>query len=128
MPAAKKSRKAKIEAGNGDGPMTRSRKNVDITTYTTLNDNGAKRPIQVVSKKGLKSDPKHYAELEKRFERIEAKRLENEAKGVQIDRVPVSPEIWEKRNFIFFITHVNVFLYATCFFIQVGTLPVIFEF
>jgi hypothetical protein len=28
------------------------------------------------------------------------------------------------KNVIFFVTHFNVFLYATCFFIQVGTMPV----
>ena len=75
MPAAKKS-KAKSTGANG--PVTRSRIKespaVDVTTYTTLNGGDGSRPIQVVSKRALKSDPKQYAELEKRFERIEAKR------------------------------------------------------
>ena len=101
---------------------------MDITTYNKLQgQDSSKGPITVVSKRGLKSDPKHFAELEKKFERIEAKRLqkeEDEAKGVTYDALPVSPEIWERRNVIFFVTHFNVFLYATCFFIQVGTLPV----
>ncbi len=32
------------------------------------------------------------------------------------------------KNVIFFVTHFNVFLYATCFFIQVGTMPVMIFF
>ena len=81
MPAAKKSKPKSTGAANG--PVTRSRikeshdketPNVEVTTYTTLNGGDGNRPIQVVSKRPLKSDPKHYADLEKRFEKIEAKR------------------------------------------------------
>ena len=111
--------------------MTRSKQkranDVDITTYQTFNKSSDKG-MTVVSKRGLKSDPKHYQELEKRFERIEAKRKLKEEMAKESDAdleaLPVSPEIWERRNTIFFVTHFNVFLYATCFFIQVGTLPV----
>ena len=138
MPASKKSR-AKV--AKDDGPVTRSRgnKEVDITTYTTLNGSGSKsdRPIQVVSKRQLKSDPKQYAELEKRFERIEAKRLQNEANSqandeidsseVPYETLPIDSEIWDRRSVIFFVTHFNIFLYATCFFIQVGTMPVRYD-
>lgn len=120
MPATKR---------NKNGPVTRSQKasdKLDITTYTTLNAKPDK-PIQVVSKRGLKSDPKVYEELEKKFERIEAKRKQQEAEqneGLKTEKLHISPEIWDRRNTIFFITHFNVFLYATCFFIQVGTMPV----
>ena len=138
MPAAKKS-KTKVTGNNG--PVTRSSRNkeppaIDVTTYTTLNgSNAGDRPIQVVSKRALKSDAKQYAELEKRFERIEAKRLKNEAHdsddtsnvNATSESLPISPEIWSRRSVIFFVTHINVFLYATCFFIQVGTLPVSFS-
>ena len=134
MPASKKS---KTKVAKDNGPVTRSRgnKEVDITTYTTLNGSGSKsdRPIQVVSKRQLKSDPKQYAELEKRFERIEAKRLQNEANDetdssdVPYETLPIDLEIWDRRNVIFFVTHFNVFLYATCFFIQVGTMPVRYD-
>eukprot|EP00093_Oithona_nana_P003961 03961.XXX_132492_128891_1 [CDS] Oithona nana genome sequencing. len=119
MPATKR---------NKNGPVTRSQKTsdkLDITTYTTLNAKPDK-PIQVVSKRGLKSNPKVYEELEKKFERIEAKRKQQEAEqneGLKTETLHISPEIWDRRNTIFFITHFNVFLYATCFFIQVGTLP-----
>ena len=113
-----------------NGPVTRSKQktaeNIDITTYTTLNKS-SERPIQVVSKRGLKNDPKQYEELEKRFERIEAKRKQNEGGEngtTKVDALCCSPDIWERRNSIFLVTHINVFLYATCFFIQVGTLPV----
>lgn len=130
MPATKKSKKP--DDSNGAGPMTRSKRDlkdrVDITTYTTLNSTASKSgQIQVVSKRVLKSDPKHYEELEKKFEAIEAKRIakeESEKKKCTVDSIPISPDVWNRRNTIFFVTHLNVFLYATCFFIQVGTLPV----
>lgn len=127
MPASKKSKKNGSAAAAG--PVTRSQRgkvadNIDITTYTTLHDSKSDRPIQVVSRRGLKSDPKHYEELEKRFERIESKRKQKEDGLLTIDTVPIAPEVWQQRGLIFFVTHFNVFLYATCFFIQVGTLPV----
>ena len=128
-PSKKGAKKSSTSSENG--PMTRSKQkranDVDITTYQTFNKSSDKG-MTVVSKRGLKSDPKHYQELEKRFERIEAKRKLKEEMAKESDAdleaLPVSPEIWERRNTIFFVTHFNVFLYATCFFIQVGTLPV----
>ena len=123
-----------------NGPVTRSSKkklsdDYDITTYTKLDGGEKKNPIQIVSKNKLKPDPRQYAELEKKFERIEAKRKEKEAQKeafeagkLEIDALPISPEIWSQRSLIFFVTHFNVFLYAMCFFIQVGTLPVSFHF
>ena len=118
MPATKR---------NKNGPVTRSQKaneKVDITTYTTLQNSKIEKPIQVVSKRALKSDPKNYEELEKKFERIESLRKAKEQNDIKSEALPISPEIWENRSRIFFVTHFNVFLYATCFFIQVGTLPV----
>ena len=41
----------------------------------------------------------------------------------KVEALLVSPEIWNRRNVIFTVTHFNIFLYATCFFIQVGTMP-----
>ena len=118
MPASKRSK---------NGPVTRSQQKasdkLDITTYTRLNAN-VEKPIQVVSKRALKNNAQIQEELEKKFERIEAKRKQQEENDVQTEALPISPEIWDRRNTIFFITHFNVFLYATCFFIQVGTLPV----
>ena len=101
MPATKR---------NKNGPVTRSQKasdKLDITTYTTLNAKPDK-PIQVVSKRGSKSDPKVYEELEKKFERIEAKRKQQEAEqneGLKTEKLHISPDIWDRRNTIFFITH-----------------------
>ena len=46
---------------------------------------------------------------------------------VRIESLPIDPEIWNRRSIIFLVTHFNVFLYAACFFIQVGTLPVRIE-
>lgn len=130
MPASKKVKKQQANS-NGNRPVTRSRikdPELDITTYTTLQGNKPDHPIQVVSKRGLKSDPRNYAELEKRFERIEAKRklkdLDDDADSEKIDTMPISPDLWQRRDVIFAVTHFNVFLYATCFFIQVGTMPV----
>lgn len=132
MPASKKSKK-NGSASAAERPVTRSQRKVDkdqidITTYTKLHDSKSDRPIQVVSRRGLKSDPRQYEELEKRFERIENRRKQkeqDEADGiVSTDALPIHPDVWQRRGLIFFITHFNVFLYATCFFIQVGTLPV----
>ena len=127
--------KRNLKKSAENGPVTRSKKkvddNIEMTTYTTLNKN-SERPITVVSRGSLKSDPKHYEELENRFERIETTRKlklqrnnnETEKHGIKTESFPISPEIWDQRNTIFLVTHFNVFLYATCFFIQVGTLPV----
>ncbi len=132
MPPKKGSKKS---TSSSSRPVTRSSKKappeVDITTYTKIHDtNGDKPPIQVVSKRGLVSDPKNYAELERRFERIEAKRkLKEQQEGdddngkPKVEPLLISPEIWSRRHVIFAVTHFNVFLYATCFFIQVGTMP-----
>ena len=126
-------RNAKKSTTDENGPVTRSKQKVaDVTTYNKLNTN-SDRPITVVSKRGLKSDPKHYEELEKRFDRIEAKRKQNENdvkngnNTTTVESFHCSPEIWAKRHTIFLVTHFNVFLYATCFFIQVGTLPVRYD-
>jgi hypothetical protein len=88
------------------------------TYYTTLTDvGGPKGKIQVISRNKLKSDPLNYAELEERFAKIaKAKQEKDQKEEVSVD-VP-------NKNIIFFVTHFNVFLYATCFFIQVGTMPV----
>ena len=92
MPAAKKSKPK--STGGANGPVTRSRikeshdkesSTVDVTTYTTLNGVDGNRPIQVVSKRPLKSDPKHYADLEKRFEKIEAKRQHKDSDEDETD-------------------------------------------
>ena len=57
--------------------------------------------------------------LEK-FSRLEAQGLAKEGKLSE-----VSKKLEEKKNKrILFITHFNVFMYAACFFMQSGTLPV----
>ena len=130
MAPTKRNTKKSTTTENGEnGPVTRSSKQkvADVTTYNKLNTK-SDRPITVVSKRGLKSDPKHYEELEKRFDRIEAKRKQNDVLNgnntTTVESFHCSPEIWARRHTIFLVTHFNVFLYATCFFIQVGTLPV----
>lgn len=91
------------------------------TYYTTLTDgsttNGnSKGKIQVISRNKLKSDPTNYAELEKKFAKIASAKLEKEKEELHI--------VLANKNVVFLVTHFNVFLYATCFFIQVGTMPV----
>ncbi len=61
---------------------------------------------------------------EKRFARI-AKNVEmNGSNDVNSKHDAGADVDVANKNVIFFVTHFNVFLYATCFFIQVGTMPV----
>lgn len=90
-------------------PRTRSqKKEADLVYYQTLSDpHDGSNKIRVISKRKLKDNPDHHKILKDKFDQIEKKDV-----VVPVDKTLV------------FITHVNVFLYAACFFIQVGTLPV----
>lgn len=58
---------------------------------------------------------------EKRFARIKERSEQDGLVDNDDDKTGVDVK---NKNVIFFVTHFNVFLYATCFFIQVGTMPV----
>ena len=63
---------------------------------------------------------------EKRFARIKEKSESNQHGGDDDSNADDAIIDVPNKNVIFFVTHFNVFLYATCFFIQVGTMPVIY--
>lgn len=89
---------------------TRSRAKADVTYYSKVNGDDS-NGVQVISKKRMTG--MDYNKLEEKFSKIERDRLEKAA---------AVPE--RKKTTILLVTHFNVFLYATCFFIQTGTLPV----
>ena len=81
--------------------------------------------VQVVSKKKLDmaSQEEYHERLSQKFDKIERERRSKEeaaASGAPAQ----SDDDAALGGRILLVTHVNTFLYAACFFIQVGTLPV----
>ena len=109
-------------------PRTRSQKNKDkggvddakaeLVYYKTLQGKERSDNIAVISKGKLKNDPNQQKVLKEKFDKIAKSRAANGDAKVDDQ----ASEASKKR--IIWITHINVFLYASCFFIQVGTLPV----
>ncbi len=65
----------------------------------------------MISRKRVKAAPDGHEKLMERLSRLEEKGSSNSSEDGRSWRVEV-------------VTNVNVFLYAACFFIQTGTLPV----
>ena len=80
--------------------------------------------IAVVSKRHFSNTADNYDKLKEKFDKIEKFR---EAKEKEIEEREKSEtgEVGEIKSdsTVIFITHLNVALYATCFWIQKGTLP-----
>ena len=71
----------------------------------------------IIYKKTKKDNFKLFLE---KFSRLEAQRLEKEGKLSEVNK-----KLEENKNKqILVFTHFNVFMYAACFFMQSGTLPV----
>jgi len=68
----------------------------------------------VISKHRLKSDQETHKKLSERIQKWEERAKKHLNKT---DEKSLSPVVTA-------VTHLNVFLYATCYFIQSGTLPV----
>lgn len=81
----------------------------DVVYQTDLT-NAKKEKIRVISKKKVRADVQTFDRLKKKFDDIAPKPDEDVSRFSMATVVAV--------------THVNTFLYAACFFIQVGTLPV----
>ena len=114
-------RSKKSSDSSSSGPMTRSRsgstpsKQLDVTYYTKVrNDDDSNGGFEVVSKRKLKSDPKNYQRLKDLKSKVDKWEEENGKPGSEKSG----------QNLMFLATHFNLFMYATCFFIQTGTLPV----
>jgi len=97
-------------------------KHVEISYNTKLNSDDKGASISVVSKHKFKETPENYAILRNKFERIEKEREAKEEELSKADENLESLQNDENRKIIL-ITHFNVFMYATCYWIQIGTLP-----
>jgi len=96
-------------------------KSVDIS-YSTKLKNDEEGSISVISKHKIKETPENYALLRNKFKKIEDERLAKEQEIAELEKERESVKAAENRKIIL-ITHFNVFMYATCYWIQVGTLP-----
>jgi len=105
--------------------------NVDLTYYNTVsgakggNRGGKKNKIQVVSKKKLDmaSQEEYHERLSQKFDKIERERRSKEEEAASSAPAQSDDDNAALGGRILLVTHVNTFLYAACFFIQVGTLP-----
>merc|ERR1712025_760699 len=96
-------------------------KSVDIS-YSTKLKNDEEGSISVISKHKIKETPENYALLRNKFKKIEDERLAKEQEIAELEKERESVKAAENGKIIL-ITHFNVFMYATCYWIQVGTLP-----
>ena len=93
---------------------------------------GGSQGISVVSKKKMADTPENYAKLRDKFAKIESSRLEKEKEIIEREQIEndskekgskiLTVETGQNKRIVF-ITHFNVFMYATCYWIQSGTLP-----
>eukprot|EP00095_Tigriopus_kingsejongensis_P007254 maker-scaffold286_size222086-snap-gene-0.18 protein:Tk07254 transcript:maker-scaffold286_size222086-snap-gene-0.18-mRNA-1 annotation:"solute carrier family 22 member 18" len=103
------------EAGPGANDPGRASRQAEATFYTTLQARGgAGSDIQVISRQKLRDQPENYDRMRSKFDDVVNRARQPPAAIVEPEPVP-RRVIW--------ITHLNVFLYATCFFIQVNTMP-----
>ena len=79
----------------------------------------------MVSKKKLDmaSQEEYHERLSQKFDKIERERRSKEGEAAA-SSAPAQSDDAALGGRILLVTHVNTFLYAACFFIQVGTLPV----
>ena len=80
----------------------------------------------MVSKKKLDmaSQEEYHERLSQKFDKIERERRSKEEAASGAPAQSGDDDAGALGGRILLVTHVNTFLYAACFFIQVGTLPV----
>ena len=80
----------------------------------------------MVSKKKLDmaSQEEYHERLSQKFDKIERERRSKEEEAASSAPAQSDDDNAALGGRILLVTHVNTFLYAACFFIQVGTLPV----
>merc|ERR1712038_1439709 len=113
-------------SGGDDNTMEEKdlrKRKVDVSFSTKVSKPG-EAGIAVVSKRQFSNTTDNYDKLKEKFDKIEKFR---EAKEKEIEEREKSEMAGEgdikSDKTVIFITHLNVFLYATCFWIQSGTLP-----
>lgn len=89
---------------------------MDISYSTRVSNSSGTDGISVISKRKLAVKEDTHAKLKEKFDRIESARLLQES---QKEKEKTTVE----NSKVVLITHFNVFLYSTCFFIQTGVLP-----
>jgi len=109
------------------------KKDVKVAFNTTYTDARGQGGITVVSKRKMADTPENYAILREKFNKIEEARLamergettpEEQIKQHLLEEtMEKKPEEKPEQKRIVLITHLNVFLYATCYWVQSGTLP-----
>jgi len=125
---------ASNDAATASGPVTRSRAGsnqpLDLTFYTNVKNGGnetgsvnSEGGFQVVSKRQLKQDPKNYQRLKETLSKVEQWEQSHGKPVGDVDSSQAGSKTGSNNRFVFYVTHFNLFLYATCFFIQTGTLP-----
>lgn len=100
----------------------------EVKFYTTLRSReGRGADVQVISKRKLRDNPENYDKMKAKFDAVVQNARAraqsdsgSEGQGVDLEDSGSHPHATR----ILWVTHFNVFLYATCFFIQVGTMPV----
>jgi len=108
----------------------------DVAYNSTLTDGKGGAGINVVSKKKMSQTPENYAKLREKFKKIDEARLakEKETRSAEEEEETVDEDMAKKAeepaaaaaprsSWIVMMTHLNVFLYATCYWVQSGTLP-----
>jgi len=112
------------------GPSTK--KEFDVSFSTKIHDAAGSKGISVVSKKKMADTPENHAKLREKFKKIEGQRLakereilereKHESDGKEKESKILTLETGQNKRIVL-ITHFNVFMYATCYWIQSGTLP-----
>ena len=78
--------------------------------------------ITVVSKKKVLNSQENFEFLQDKFDKIEHLRLAKE-KEIAEREAQETGLLREQKTKVTYITHINIFLYSACYWIQSGTLP-----
>ena len=78
--------------------------------------------ITIVSKKKFANNEENYEKLKEKFDKIEHLRIAKE-KEIEERENTEKNMLKQNKSRVTLITHINIFLYSTCYWIQSGTLP-----
>merc|ERR1711936_962662 len=112
-------------SGGDDNTMEEKdlrKRKVDVSFSTKVSKPG-EAGIAVVSKRQFSNTSDNYDKLKEKFDKIEKFREAKEKEIEEREKSEMAGGDIKSDKTVTFITHLNVFLYATCFWIQSGTLP-----
>jgi len=78
--------------------------------------------IKVISKKKVENTPENYEKIKEKFDRIEHLRVAKE-KEIEEREMLEKNVLKQNETRVTIVTHINIILYSTCYWIQSGTLP-----